>query len=209
MGIIDDLKNQLNARVLYALIGLGFLVGLVLISDYGVKINDLRIERKSLQNRLAQYGDQIDEQLWRDRLEEVSVLEELWSKRYWREETSGIIGSQIQTKLGLIGSQSEFQRIRSTTDEAEDASGERALRVRVFGQAYEAYDVIKAIALIAKNEPNIILDEVNITVRKHNETSVVLSGLAPVDLVSGQQPTSQTAPQQPTPVSAPTSQVTP
>lgn len=177
---LSNLVSSLNERTLYALIALGFVLGIVGILELSDHTAVLKTERNSLETRLAQYGDGLDLDLWTTRAQSSKTVSDEWDNLYWNGQTPGLIAAQVQTRLSIIGAGGllESLRIDVPPDVITLPDGNQVLRFQLDGRSSDAIDLTNTIGAITGNIPALSINEINLSVQDNNRGIVSLSGFA-------------------------------
>ncbi|MEM7766863.1 MAG: tryptophan 7-halogenase, partial [Pseudomonadota bacterium] len=100
---LSRLLADIAPRTQYALIALGFVLGLSAVLSVGDRVSVMRGEHDVLAKRLAQYGDGIDIDRWESRVRQTDAILTDWQSHYWKGPTAGIIAAQHSTPANGSG----------------------------------------------------------------------------------------------------------
>ncbi|MEL6112455.1 MAG: hypothetical protein AAFR20_06585 [Pseudomonadota bacterium] len=176
-------------RTQYALIALGFVLGLSAILSVGDRVAVMRGEHDVLAKRLAQYGDGIDVERWQSRVSQSDAILTDWQSHYWKGPTAGIIAAQIRSTLTEIGQRALLERITIEVDPVIiDLEARKALRFQIIGRSSDAVDVIKTLSGMAGAKPALPVSELALTVRQDDSGAFTASGLAFIDVETAAAP---------------------
>ncbi|MEM1193398.1 MAG: hypothetical protein AAGH42_08415 [Pseudomonadota bacterium] len=176
---LSRLLADIAPRTQYALIALGFVLGLSAVLSVGDRVSVMRGEHDVLAKRLAQYGDGIDIDRWESRVRQTDTILTDWQSHYWKGPTAGIIAAQIRSTLSEIGRRALLERITIEVDPVIiDLENGEALRFQVIGRSSDAVDVIKALGSMASAKPALPVTDLSLTVRQDDSGAFTASGLA-------------------------------
>ena len=186
--------SSLNRRTAYGLIVLAFLLGFVQALNIGDRVALKKAERDVIEQRLGQYGEGLDTELWTARASAANAISGEWQSLFWPGSTTGIIASQIQSRLNTISAQTLLENVRVEVDpNIVDLPTGEALRFSVNARSSDAIDLIKALNMVSGNEPILIIRELNLNVRPDDSGIMIISGIAPIDVQSATAATPQGA----------------
>ncbi|MEL6506150.1 MAG: hypothetical protein AAFR29_00825 [Pseudomonadota bacterium] len=176
---LSRLLADIAPRTQFALIALGFVLGLSAVLSVGDRVSVMRGEHDVLAKRLAQYGDGIDIDRWESRVRQTDAILTDWQSHYWKGPTAGIIAAQIRSTLSEIGRRALLERITIEVDPVIiDLENGEALRFQVIGRSSDAVDVIKALGSMASAKPALPVTDLSLTVRQDDSGAFTASGLA-------------------------------
>ncbi len=181
--MIDVINRQiatLSPRTIYALIILGFLLGIVGIFNLSDHTAVLKAERAGLERRLAQYGDGLDEALWRSRAEETDAINESLNQFFWQGPTPGIISAQISSQLSAVATRSLMNNIQPDVppDVLELPGDIKALRFQLTARTDEAVRALKVLSDLSSNQPMLTINELTVNVNSNSSANLVIAGIA-------------------------------
>lgn len=180
-SLIDNLRAGLTRRTLYGLIALAALLGVWFALRLHAAADVAVAGVKEAQTRFAQYGGDVDAEIWSARAEEARGALAAVNERRWRGPTAGFLAAQISSTLN------DYARIAGleiTALEVEprvlDAPAGSMLRFRISGRMIHADTAPKLLQAIGANAPLLIIEEQTISVSNDFSGRFSATGLAPV-----------------------------
>lgn len=184
---VDQLRQSLNQRTIYALIALGCLLGFSLtarIGDAAKGAEELRLQADA---RLARHGGEIDEAAWLARADEAELALASWSAAHWTGPTAGFIAAELQSAISVIAATTDVNVIAVNVEPApvETPQG-RVLAFRVATDSRNGENVAKTLSAFAAHEPMLFIDGMNAVFDSEQRGRFSFSGYAPIVITEPQ-----------------------
>ncbi|NJM34745.1 MAG: hypothetical protein HC850_08580 [Rhodomicrobium sp.] len=187
---LQSLAESLSIRTTYGLIVLGCLVGfsiLVRLDEAAGRAEETRVQA---QERLAQHGDQLGEEVWKARADEARSALGAWRATRWNGSTPGVIAAEIQGVLSRIASDARLEVLAAEVEPTPvETGGGAALRFRFSAQTPEGSSgIARALQDLSAHKPLIIVTEMNSTFPTRGIGRFSASGYALISLTAPEAP---------------------
>lgn len=184
---LDQLKQSLNLRTLYALIALGFLLGLMVIFRLSDATASAAADRAQVENRLMRHGGAIDEAAWSQRAQSAEATLAAWQATRWSGPTAGVVAAEIQSAIGqVIASAQLAPRSINVEPAPVELPNGAVLRFRISTDSRSGDSVAKTLAAMAAHEPMLIVDGMNVVFDEVGTGRFSVSGYAPINIAEPQ-----------------------
>lgn len=184
---LEKLKQSLNLRTLYALIALGFLLGIAVALRISDAAASASLERAQVENRLQRHGGAIDEAAWLQRAENADAILSAWQATRWSGPTAGVAAAQLQSAIGQILASSQLTPLSINIEPAPvELPYGAVLRFSVAADSRNGDSVAKTLAAMAAHEPMIVVDGMNVVFDESASGRFSVSGYAPISIAEPQ-----------------------
>jgi|GEM_PF-7092852 len=185
--LVNQLRQSLNQRTIYALIALGCLLGFALIARIGDAAAGAEEMRLQADARLARHGGELDEAEWRSRAEEAELALANWSAAHWTGPTAGFIAAELQSAISVVAGTTDVTVIAVNVEPApvETPQG-MVLAYRVATDSRNGESVAKILAAFAAHEPMLFIDGMNAVFDSETRGRFSFSGYAPIVITEPQ-----------------------
>jgi hypothetical protein len=171
--------QQVTPRSLYGLVVLGALLGIYLIVLLSGLVSTQRERAQELATELALMEDLEAQTIWRDRMKQTSEMLEQWAGHVWQAASPGIAAAQIDSDLRSLGQATGIENLRTDVSAVTSVrDGIPYIRFELSG-AITSDQIPVLFASLAASKKMLVLDDVRMTTRQENNTTVQMSGIAP------------------------------
>ena len=185
---LEQLKQSLNLRTRYALIALGFLLGIVVIFRLSDAAASASLERAQVESRLQRHGGAIDEAAWLQRAASAEATLSAWQATRWSGPTAGVAAAQLQSAIEQILASSQLTPLSIDIEPAPvELPNGTVLRFSVAADSRSGDSVAKTLAAMAAHEPMIVVDGMNVVLDESTSGRFSVSGYAPISILEPQQ----------------------
>lgn len=181
--LLEQLKQSLNLRTLYALIALGFLLGVMIIFRLSDAAASAALEREQVESRLARHGGAIDEAAWLQRAEDAQNTLSAWRATRWSGPTAGVVAAELQSALSRVIASAQLSSLAINVEPAPvELPNGTVLRFSVSTDSQNGANVAKTLAALATHEPMLVVNGMNVVFDEDASGRFSISGFAPVSI---------------------------